>query len=87
MSEDTSPSVHCAGCGCEGPKETARSPVYGAHPHVTCTVCIACEGKPEVVAAYRRGWNAGVKVVTDAMGETVKTVAERYRRRPAGQIL
>lgn len=70
--------VRCDGCGSSVEREQVVN--YGDHPYdgkpdnnYHCDSCTGCTENPKLREAYRRGFNAGV----DAMAEAVVGVIEK----------
>jgi hypothetical protein len=61
--------VHCNGCGFYCVSEDARTPTE--YDESSCETCKLCEEEPRFRESYRRGFNAGL----DRLAEAVEHVA------------
>lgn len=69
--------VFCDGCGFHAEPEDVVT--YDEHSDERCLVCLKCQATPALRESYRRGFNAGL----DAMAEAVRHAAStsNLRRR------
>jgi hypothetical protein len=69
--------VHCNGCGFNVEPYDARQPTECTDSQ--CDTCRICEEEPRLREAYRRGFNAGLDRLAEAVTRIVKDSALRKR--------
>lgn len=70
--------VHCNGCGFNVEPEDGRQPTE--YNETQCETCKLCEAEPRLRESYRRGFNAGL----DRMAEAVTRIAKDSGLRKRG---
>lgn len=70
--------IHCDGCGFNvEPEDVRRKAEFNSETN--CDTCRECEATPKLREAYRRGFNAGLDRLTDAVVNIVKSSGLRKR--------
>lgn len=72
--------LHCNGCGFNVEPYDAREPVEYPDPeNPQCETCKLCEEEPRLREAYRRGFNAGMDRLAEAVTRIARDSGMRKR--------
>ena len=76
-SNNDASTVRCEGCGFD--VEVERVVLYQEYTDEVCDRCVDCDENPRLRESYRRGFNAGLDAMVEAMTRTARDSNLRRR--------